>query len=102
MCNSQREQTCQLIGSKQWHVNKRVIFSPLNLSAILDDDLYETRAMDNKVKITICSKADKEDHSSDSFSDEFSLIILAVLFRRRGEKQVDSVENDGICNGGKR
>lgn len=62
------------------------------LFSTLDEVLNRTRSFYNQVKILSSMKANEKGHSSDTFADTLSKIILAVIFMFREKKNVQSVQ----------
>ena len=69
----------------------KIFVSPTYTLATVDDDLYDTRAVDNQVKTFSSRKADRKGYAADSIADALFRITLMVRFRRRGISQSNNV-----------
>lgn len=57
-----------------------------------DEDLFETRAAGNQIKMPSSRNADKEGHSADPVADALYRVILGIKFWRRGVRQKNLVQ----------
>ena len=80
------------LNLKLWHLRKLKGFSLtapfLKLHMMTN---FGPRAADNQLKTIGRRKTDKEGHSADAMADALYSVVLGICFRRRGEKQLDSV-----------
>lgn len=66
-------------------------FIPIYEVLTVDDDLFGTGVVNDKVKTRSARKADLEGHMSDFVAGAFFRFALDTRFRRRGEKKLESV-----------